>query len=331
MIVVTGAGGFLGRHVVGALAAEAEEEPVRALDLRFADDFAETAPGVEPLQGDFLDSAFLGPALAGADTVVHLASKNVDRDGSGFEEVNVEGTRRLCALAAAAGVRRMIYVSSVGIYGHGAHTDADESTPVRPDTPFSRSKAAAEDVVLGHHRGGDFRAAVLRHRFVYGDGDQAVVPRLIKAARSYPFWISGGRAEISLIWAPDFAEVVRRMAAGAADAADDPVYHVTDGKPTAYRDVIGAICETFGDPLPRFSIPLPLLYLPVRLRELILGIDPEVASSSVTSIRLKLVAQDNSFSSARLRRLLPDLECVPFAEGFRRSLDFYRRFREGGG
>ncbi|MEE8525032.1 MAG: NAD-dependent epimerase/dehydratase family protein, partial [Thermoanaerobaculia bacterium] len=141
MIVVTGGSGFLGRHVVGALAAG--EVPVRALDLRFGDDFAESAPGVEMLRGDFLDGDFLRPALAGADTVVHLASKNVDHDGSGFEQVNVEGTRRLCAVAAAAGVRRLIYVSSVGIYGHGVHSDADESTPVRPDTPFSRSKAAA--------------------------------------------------------------------------------------------------------------------------------------------------------------------------------------------
>lgn len=328
MIVVTGGSGFLGRHVAGALAAG--EVPVKALDLRFADDFAEIAPGVEMLRGNFLDGEFLRPALAGADTVIHLASKNVDVDGSGFEEVNVEGTRRLCALAAEAGVRRLIYVSSVGIYGHGVHRDADESTPIRPDTPFSRSKAAAEKIVLDHHRAGDLRAVVLRHRFVYGDGDHAVVPRLIKAARSYPFWISGGRAEISLIWAKDFAAVVRRMTAGVADGAADPVYHVTDGRPTAYRDVIGAICETFGDPLPRFSIPLALLYVPVRLRELLLRIDPEVAASSVTSIRLKLVAQDNSFSSAKLRQLLPDLEFVPFAEGFRRSLDFYRRFRQDG-
>ncbi len=326
MIVVTGASGFLGRHVVGALAGG--EAKVRALDLRFADDFAESYPGVDRRQGDFLGEDYLRPALEGARTVVHLASKNVDHDGSGFERINVEGTRRLCALAVAAGVRRFVYVSSVGIYGHGAHSDADETTPVHPDTPLSRSKAAAEDLVLERHRSGDLSAVVLRHRFVYGDGDQAVVPRLIKAARSYPFWISGGRAKISLVWAPDFAEVVRRMVEGAADEVEDPVYHVTDGRPTSYRDAIGAICETFGDPLPRFSIPLPLLYWPVRLRERLLGIDPEVAASSVTSIRLKLVAQDNSFSSAKLRQLLPDSKFVPFQEGFRRSLEFYRRFRE---
>ena len=173
---------------------------------------------------------------------------------------------------------------------------------------------------------------MLRHRFVYGDGDRAVLPRLIKAARSYPFWLSGGRARMSLIWAPDLAEIIRRLAgpAGVAIDPEDPVYHVTDGEPISYRRVITTLCEAFDYRPPRVSIPYRLLYAPVRLRELLLGIDPEVAASSVTSIRLKLVAQDNDFSNRKLARLLPDLEYTPFEEGFRRSLDFYAQYGHPG-
>ena len=327
MILVTGGNGFIGRHVVRRLA---EAGGVRVFDARFADDFGDSFPDVEAIRGDLLDASALANALDGVRSIVHLASKHVDHDGSGFERVNVQGTREVCRAAAAAGVARVIYLSSVGVYGHGAHRDADETTPVEPDTPFSRSKAAAEGIVLEHRRAGDFDGVVLRHRFVYGAGDEAVLPRLIKAARSYPFWLSGGRARISLIWAPDLAEIIHRLAADGAVAVDaeDPVYHVTDGRPIAYRRVITIICEAFGYRPPRFSIPYRLLYAPVRLRELILGIDPEVAASSVTSIRLALVAQDNDFSSRKLERLLPDLSCTPFEEGFRRSLDFYSRFAD---
>ncbi len=344
MILVTGGNGFIGRHVVRRLAADGA---VRAFDVRFGDDFGTSFPEAEAVRGNLLDEADLATALEGVDTVAHLASKHVDHDGSGFERINVDGTRALCRAAAAAGASKVIYRSSVGVYGHGAHSDAGEDTPVAPDTPFSRSKATAESIVLDHARAGDFRAVVLRHRFVYGDGDQAVLPRLIKAARSYPFWLSGGRARMSLIWAPDLAAIIHRLAgvdAAAVDAEDrvtpegcerniSPegcernIFHVTDGRPISYRRVITTICQAFDYRPPRFSVPYRLLYAPVRLRELLLGIDPEVAASSVTSIRLKLVAQDNDFSNRKLARLLPDLRYTPFEDGFKRSLDFYSQFR----
>lgn len=327
MILVTGGSGFIGRHVVRRL-AEASDVPPRAFDIVFGDDYAASFPGVDAVRGNLLDEADLARALDGVDTVAHLASKHVDHDGSGFERINVDGTRALCRAAAAAGVSRVIYLSSVGVYGHGAHRDADETTPLAPDTPFSRSKAAAEKIVLDHARAGDFQGVVLRHRFVYGDGDQAVLPRLIKAANSYPFWLSGGRARMSLIWAPDLAEIIHRLAGSdVVIDAEAPIYHVTDGEPISYRRVITTFCRAFDYKPPRISIPYRLLYAPVRLRELLLGIDPEVAASSVTSIRLKLVAQDNDFSNRKLARLLPDLEPVSFEDGFRQSLDFYSQYR----
>ena len=76
MIFVTGANGFLGRHVVRALTAAGR--PVRALLSRPDPDFARLFPQVETVACDLVDGAALPPALAGVDTVVHLASKNVD-------------------------------------------------------------------------------------------------------------------------------------------------------------------------------------------------------------------------------------------------------------
>ncbi len=335
MILVTGGSGFLGHHVVRRWIAAQPERPDRPLRLllRRAPESPYPAP-VEVVRGDLLDDESVRKAVAGVETVVHLASKNVDHDGTGFEQINVEGTRRLGQAALAAGVSRFLYVSSVGVYGHGSHRDADESTPVHPDTPFSRSKAEAERIVLEGHRRGDWTGIVLRHRFVYGEGDEAVLPRLIKAARKYRLWIGGGRARLSLVLADDFAEVVRRMALQPRETfQDDSVFHVTDGQPISYREVITEICRTFGYPVPRLNLPFRLVYIPVRARELLLGIDPETSSSSLTSIRLKLVAQDDFFSNRKLCRMLPDVRFTSFQEGFARSLGFYRKFLigEGGG
>jgi nucleoside-diphosphate-sugar epimerase len=328
MILITGAGGFLGRHVVRQALEEPANHTVRAWllpseDLEFRN--------LETLRGDLLDEDLLARAVAGVEAVVHLASKNVDLDGTGFERVNVEGTRRLCRAAVAAGVRRIVYVSTVGVYGHGTHRGADEITPLAPDTPFSRSKAAAEQILLDHHRAGELKALILRHRFVYGEGDLNVIPRLIRAARRYPFWISGGRAKISVVFAEDFARVAWRLAstppASSRLAGPNPVLHVTDGRPISYRELITTICNALGYRVPRLSLPFWLLYLPVRLRERLLGIDPERAAGSISSIRLKLVARDNYFSSEELQHLLPDLQFLSFREGFEKSLASYAHLR----
>ncbi len=331
-VFVTGGSGFNGQHVLDAL-RRAGLTPTTLVSRPNAQ-LASRFPGLEMVVGDLLDAAALDAGLTGASAVVHLAGKNIDHDGSGFERVNVEGSRLLAQRAAAAGVGRLIYLSSVGVYGHGAHRLADETTPVRPDTPFSRSKAAAEDIFLQDHspphdqRAG-FETVILRHRFVYGDGDAAVLPRLIGAARKYPFWISGGRAAMSMIWARDLAQIIARLAAGEGQIdRQAPIYHLTDGHPITYRQVITTLCQTFGWQPPRISLPLPVLYWPVRLRERLLGIDPEVSPSSITSIRLALVAQDNSFSNAKLQRLLPELELATFEQGLASSLDYYRQFAE---
>ncbi|HDN26422.1 MAG TPA: NAD-dependent epimerase/dehydratase family protein [Thioploca sp.] len=332
MIFITGANGFIGRHVVQHFVKRQPDIPLRALLSRSHEDFATRFPHVETFCGDLREPVPIKPALEGVETVIHLASKNIDKDGSGFQQVNVEGTKQLCHNAVQAGVRRFIYVSSVGVYGHGSHRDVDERTPVSPDTTFSRSKAEAEKIILAHHQKGDFQAIILRHRFLYGKQDEHVMPRFMKAARNYPFWVSGGRAKMSLLLVDDFAEVIARLATLPLSVLQDkndrenPTYHATDGMPIAYRQLISTIGELFNYQPPRFSIPFWLLYPLLRFYELIRGIDPEVTSSSLSSIRLKLVAQDNSFSNRKLYSLLPEMKFTPFKQGMEKSLDYYSKF-----
>lgn len=323
MILITGSTGFLGRHVLRELTCG--DVPVRAL-VRSPPRSDHPGGAVEYVLGDLEDPESLASACAGAHSVVHLAAKNVDSDGTGFERTNVAGMRHLCAASVGAGVRHLVYVSSVGVYGHGAHRDADESTPVAPDTPFSRSKAAAEALLLAHHRAGDLDATILRHRFVYGEGDTAVIPRLMSAVRRLPFLISGGRARLSFVHAHDLAAVVSRVLDGNhRSTGEDPIYHVTSGESPTFRQVSSTLCRAFGYREPSFSLPRWLLLSVLRTREGLLHIDPETAPG-LSSLRVKLLAQDNTFSNARLLRRFPDLRLMTFAEGFARSIDYYRDF-----
>lgn len=324
MILVTGAAGFIGRHVVRNLLRKGSR--VRILLMESERGSAADFPAAEAAVGDLTNRDALKNTVAGVETIIHLAAKNIDHDGSGFQAINVEGTRHLCSLAVETGVKRFIYLSTAGVYGHRKLRNADETTPVHPDTDFSRSKAEAEKIVLGHHKAGDFEGIVLRHRFVYGEGDAHVIPRMIRAAQAYPFLISRGRARLSVIWVNDLAEILPRFAMDNFEPDALPVYHVTDGVPLCYCDLIRMLCNAYDLKPPGWSVPFGLLYYPLRLREKLEGTDPETARSSLSSIRLKLVGLDNYFSNQKLMQTFPDLALTPFESAFSGLREYYSQF-----
>lgn len=324
MILVTGATGFVGRHVVDAL--KKAGLPVRLLLLEGEKHLAKDFPGAEIVLGNLTNFEALDEAVAGVETIIHLASKNIDHGGTGFQKINVDGTRALCEKGSKAGVQKFIYLSTVGVYGHGKHSNADETMPVKADTDFSRSKAEAESIVLEHHRSDQMQGIILRHRFVYGKGDQHVIPRMIKAAVNYPFMIGGGKAKISFILADDLANIVLQFVQSATSIGENPIYHVTDGNPIAYRDVIEIICKQYELLPPEHNLPFGLIYVPVWLKEKIFNIDPETTKSSISTMRLKLVGLDNSFSNAKLMQHFPDLKLTTFEKGFLSLTDYYAQF-----
>ena len=253
---------------------------------------------------------------------MHLAFKNVDSDGSGFQ-ANVEGARNVAQAAIGAGAR-MVSLSTAGVYGHGAHADVNEDTALSPDTPLSRSRAAADQLLMQM----GLPLVILRQRFVYGPGDRAVLPRIHRAASTFPVWVDGGRARLSLLFVDDLAAIIdQAVKLPLSDLG--PVFHVTDGRPVTLRELGERLCALLGGSPPRLSVPLPLLYGPIRLWERIRGQDPETSASPVSSIRLRLAAQDQVFSNRRLRAWLPDLDFTPLPAALEQSRDWYAQPRTG--
>jgi UDP-glucose 4-epimerase len=199
-VAVTGAGGLLGRALVAALA-----DPDVALGLSGGplsrlvalDVLSEEAlsarlapaahPMLVPLRRDVRD-ADLAAALAGVDVLVHLAFQmDPIRDTAAMREVNVEGTRNVMEAARAAGVRRVVYLSSVVAYG--AHPDnpvpLDESRPLRGNAgfPYAEHKRDVEAWLWPWHAGtaGDVPAlTVLRSAAVFGPGVQNFLSRVLE-------------------------------------------------------------------------------------------------------------------------------------------------------
>ena len=174
--LVTGGCGFIGRHLVDALLADGHQ--VAVLDPA-------EGPGLPPAvrhhRGSILDDAALGVATAGAEWVFHLAALAHlwIPDKRDYQRVNVEGTARVLAAAAAAGVRRLVHTSTEAVLAGTAVGGTVDGTrdPVLAGQPgpYSRSKCAAELLVLQAARDG-LPAVIASPTAPLGPGDAALTP-----------------------------------------------------------------------------------------------------------------------------------------------------------
>lgn len=198
MILVTGATGFVGPRVVHALRAHGHA--VRALVRPGSSTRQLDAWGCELARGDVTDASSVVDAAAGCDAVVHLVSI-IAGPPAAFERVMVQGTRNVVAAAEAAGLRRTVLMSALGV---------DEST--RELVPYYRAKWAMEQAVAGS----SVEHAILRPGFVFGTGG-GVLPLFVRQVRLSPVTpvVGDGLRRLQPIWVDDLAE-------GTATAVDAP-------------------------------------------------------------------------------------------------------------
>lgn len=165
-LAITGARGFIGAAVLGA----ANDSAVRLL-VRSGQ--VEPSRNRTVIRGDLRDPAALHRLVDGATILLHCASY-VGHDAAEAISVNDVATKALVEAAKIAGVSRIIYVSTTGVYGRGPFTDASETTEVAPESVTSRTRANAEEHVLA--AGG----TVIRPHLLYGIGDRKVIPTLLR-------------------------------------------------------------------------------------------------------------------------------------------------------
>ena len=143
-------------------------------------------------------------------------------------------------------MRRFVHVGTEAALLAGQPlVDADESVPLRPDSPalYSASKARAEALVLAAD-GDGLETVVIRPRFVWGRGDTTLLPRMVEMVRAGRFaWIGGGRHRTSITHVDN---VVEGLVLAADDATPGRPYFVTDGDAVVFRDFITELLATQG-------------------------------------------------------------------------------------
>jgi nucleoside-diphosphate-sugar epimerase len=268
-VVVTGAGGFIGGHVLARFRAAGCEvvgivRPGAGAHLKIE--------GVRLIERDVAAISSLADVLQSNDTVIHLAARahRIVDDAAdpldAFRRANVEPVRMLCRSAADARVRRVIFLSSAKVFGEGRSAPYSLRDEPAPADAYAQSKWEAEQIIRATEQEAAFTWTILRPPFVYGPGGKGNFPRLVALARlaaRVPLPLGGIANQRSMLFVGNLADAIHACAFD--DAAGNQTYLPTDGKDVSTPDLLRVIARVRGDRALLFSIPLWMLRAPARL------------------------------------------------------------------
>jgi UDP-glucose 4-epimerase len=304
-VLITGGTGFIGRRL--------RQPGERLLVRRPTDD-------PDAVLGDLTDRDSLARACEGVGTVFHCAGYAhafASSDPAAHWQINFEGTRNLVNAAAAAGVERIVFLSSVKAMAEPGEACIDEDWPGEPATPYGQAKRAAEDAVLEAGAKYGMHVVNLRLAMVYGRGGWGNLERLARALRAgwFPVLPETNNRR-SLVHVEDVVAAMRLVA--ERPEANGRTYIVADACAYSGREICEAILAV--PPAPRFSWQAPAWALRAggRLGDA-LGVllrRPFPLNSEVVSRLLDSAC----YSPARIEQDLGWRARIGLAEGVRETL-----------
>ena len=264
-VLVTGGAGFIGSHVLDSLRA-AGHEPV-IFDLVPS---RHHPPGTyETVLGDLTRTEVVRRAVGGCDAVIHLAAiadvNDVVANPVLADRVNVHGTQMILEAARHERVDRVIYASTIWVYGDAPAREPDEDTPLaQPRHLYTATKLAGENYVASYNAQFEGRHTILRLGIPYGPRARpaAVVPSFIaRALRGEALHIAGdGRQTRQFVYVVDLADAI---VAALAPTAAGRVYNVVGEEETSVRQIADEVRDLVA--------PVPIVHGPERPADVHLG------------------------------------------------------------
>jgi dihydroflavonol-4-reductase len=316
MILVTGATGFIGSHLVERLVAQGRAP--RCLVRRSSATGNLTRGGIELAEGDLESGAGLEPALRGVDTVIHLAGVTKARNAAEYNRGNALATAKL--LGAANHVDRFVHVSSLAAAGPSTAdrplTEADEPRPV---SQYGRSKLAGEQAVRRSPLAS--RAVIVRPPVVYGPRDRDVYQMIRTVARGWMAQIGNAPRRFSHIYVGDLVDGM--IAAADCTGAGGEVFYLADPMPVTWDEFGSLAARLMGRKLRTVAIPESAAYVLGLCAEWWSRLSGKPGILSRDKVREACCA-GWVCDSGRARRELGFRASTGLEEGLRRTLDWYK-------
>lgn len=319
-VLVTGATGFTGGHLARSLAGRGYQVTALVRDRTGAAPLERT--GITLATGDVRDRDALGRAASGAEVVYHIAAiyRQAGLADAEYRAVNAGAVALMIEAAAAAGARRVVHCSTVGVHGDVECPPATEDAPLRPGDIYQRTK------LEGEQRGREAAArtgielVIARPTGIYGPGDRRLLKLFRGVARRRFVVLGHGRIYYHLTYIDDLVEGFRLCA--ETPGAAGRTYILAGGEVTTLNELVARIAEVAGVPSPRLHLPVWPFWLAGAACEALcapLGLEPPIYRR-----RVDFFTKSRAFDISRARRELGYAPRVTLREGIGRTLDWYR-------
>lgn len=262
-ILITGAAGFIGSHLVEQLLSEGE--PLERLRLFLFDgESLKNLPlkKFDIIRGDIRDKRIVKKAMKNVDVVYHLAAMTVkpNRIYEDYKTTNVDGTRNLLNECIGNNIQKFVYFSSIAVFGLPAYVGEinnwDEKHPKKYAESYGRSKLEAEKLVISFHDKYNIPYAIIRPTTVYGPRDYQSLIELIKAIdKRYFIMIGNGKNKIDYVFVKNLVKGAYQAQISSINYGD---YILGIGKPITFKKIVELILKNLGRNNHYVSVPKEL-------------------------------------------------------------------------
>lgn len=317
--LVTGATGFLGRHLTERLLQKGQT--VRIVTRRPGNLPDDWKGRVEVVSGDLTDPQVQRAAVEDMSEIFNLAGEH--RDEVAMRRVNVDAVKGLVEAASLAGVKQFIHASSVGVIGAKRAGLVTEEEPCRPRNEYERTKLAGERIALEVAGTTGMRLLVVRPTTIFGEGADPSGDSLLawlRAVQNGRFVFIGGRATANYVYVRDVADAMVELA--SINHPDSSTFIL--GDPIPMGDFVAAIAQALGVPPPGRTMPAWAAYVVGAGLE---GANRLIGTSApLTRQRVRALSTGTMFTSAKLHSL-----GVALRSGYRVGLDHTVKWHRAAG
>ena len=270
-ILITGATGFIGSHLLSSLKTMDYSLTLATRNSKTCDN----APNVRVVAvGDIHGETDWQEALENVHSVVHLAARahqlkdTASNPEQVFHEVNTAGTRNLVQQSIRAGVEHFVFVSSIGAMATLSEQMLTDETVCQPDTPYGRSKLAAEKALVELCQDSAMTWTILRPTLVYGPGNPGNMERLMKLVKTgLPLPFGSFQNQRSFIYVENLIDII--LEALSHPQARNQTFLCSDGDDLSTTDLVQRIAKCVNRPCNLLPVPLALLQIGGKLGDLI--------------------------------------------------------------